>query len=63
MGAEAFAYDVIALDRVHSMVRFRISNLLVEVDVSQKGERPDAELRGRVLRAARQVAEKLNNSD
>ncbi|WP_329090754.1 protein kinase domain-containing protein [Streptosporangium sp. NBC_01469] len=63
VGAEAFAYDVIALDRVHSMVRFRISNLLVEVDVSQKGERPDAELRGRVLRAARQVAEKLNNSD
>ncbi|MGJ6963397.1 serine/threonine-protein kinase [Streptosporangium sp. G11] len=63
VGAEAFAYDVIALDRIHSTVRFRISNLLVEVDVSQKGERPNAELRGRALRVARQVAEKLNSSD
>ncbi|GAA4193293.1 hypothetical protein GCM10022252_36000 [Streptosporangium oxazolinicum] len=63
VGAEAFAYDLIALDRVNSTVHFRISNLLVEVNASQKGERPDAELRERVLRAARQVAEKLNNSD
>ncbi|MEU3164081.1 serine/threonine-protein kinase [Streptosporangium sp. NPDC006930] len=63
VGAEAFAFDVTALDRVHSTVRFRISNLLIEVDVSQKGERPNAELRGRALRAARQVAEKLNNLD
>ncbi|MFB9675446.1 serine/threonine-protein kinase [Streptosporangium vulgare] len=63
LGAEAFAYDVTALDRINSTVRFRISNLLVEVDVSQKGERPDAELRGHALRVARQVAEKLNSSD
>ncbi|WP_329425710.1 protein kinase [Streptosporangium sp. NBC_01495] len=63
LGAEAFAYDVIALDRIHSTVRFRISNLLVEVDMSQKGERPDAELRKQALRVARQVTEKLNNRD
>ncbi len=63
LGAEAFTYDVIALDRVHSTVRFRISNLLVEVDVSRKGERSDAKLRGQALRVARQVAERLNNRD
>jgi len=63
VGAEAFAYEVTALDRVHSTVRFRISNLLIEVDVSQKGELPNAEIRGQALRAARQVAEKLNNLD
>ncbi|MER5647444.1 serine/threonine-protein kinase [Streptosporangium sp. NPDC002524] len=63
LGAEAFAYEVVALDRVNSTVRFRISNLLVEVDVSRKGERPDAELREHALRVARQVAEKLNSSD
>ncbi|WP_436760488.1 serine/threonine-protein kinase [Streptosporangium sp. V21-05] len=63
LGAEAFAYDVTALDRINSTVRFRISNLLVEVDVSRKGDRPDAELRGQALRVARQVAEKLNSSD
>ncbi|MFF3442867.1 serine/threonine-protein kinase [Streptosporangium sp. NPDC002721] len=63
LGAEAFTYDVIALDQVHSTVRFRISNLMVEVDVSRKGERPDAALRGQALRVARQVAEKLNSRD
>ncbi|WP_440084018.1 serine/threonine-protein kinase [Streptosporangium sp. LJ11] len=63
LGAEAFTYDVIALDRIHSTVRFRISNLLVEVDVSRKGERSDAKLRGQALRVARQVAERLNSRD
>ncbi|MEU8383519.1 serine/threonine-protein kinase [Streptosporangium sp. NPDC048865] len=63
LGAEAFAYDVVALDRIHSTVRFRISNLMVEIDVSRKGGRPDAELRGQALRVARQVAEGLNSRD
>ncbi|MEU4535499.1 serine/threonine-protein kinase [Streptosporangium sp. NPDC023825] len=63
LGAEAFVYDVIVLDRVNSTVRFRISNLLVEVDVSREGERPDAGLRGQALRVARQVAERLNSRD
>ncbi|MER7134485.1 serine/threonine-protein kinase [Streptosporangium saharense] len=63
VGAEAFTYDVGALDRVHTVVRFRISNLLVEVNLSEKAKKVSPELRARSLRAAGLVAEELNSRD
>ncbi|GGP87605.1 serine/threonine-protein kinase [Streptosporangium pseudovulgare] len=63
IGAEAFAFDLTSLDRVYSTVRFRVSNVLVEVDVSRKGKRPDTALRGNALTAARRIAEELNSRD
>ncbi|MEV7005821.1 protein kinase [Streptosporangium sp. NPDC051022] len=63
IGAEAFAYDVGALDRVHTVVRFRVSNLLIEVNLSEKDKRVTPELRGRSVRVARLVAEELNSRD
>ncbi|MFF5209488.1 serine/threonine-protein kinase [Streptosporangium sp. NPDC000396] len=63
VGAEAFAYEIRVLDRVHSVIRFRVSNLLIEVNVSEKGERPSAELRRHALRTARLIAEELNGRD
>ncbi|MBG0828181.1 serine/threonine protein kinase [Planomonospora sp. ID67723] len=60
IGDEAFAYDTNVLDdRIHSTVRFRTSNLLVEVGVSMTGKRPTAELRRRALRTAKLVARSL----
>ncbi|MGV9770945.1 serine/threonine-protein kinase [Streptosporangium sp. NPDC003464] len=63
VGAEAFSYDVTALDRVHAVVRFRVSNLLIEANVSEKGRRAGTELRRHALHVARQVAEELNSRD
>ncbi|MFF4990962.1 serine/threonine-protein kinase [Streptosporangium saharense] len=63
VGAEAFTYDVGALDQAHTVVRFRISNLLVEVNLSEKAKKVSPELRARGLRAARLVAEELNSRD
>ncbi|MFF4411189.1 serine/threonine-protein kinase [Streptosporangium sp. NPDC001559] len=63
VGAEAFTYDVGSLDRVSMVIRFRISNLLVEVSLSEKAKRVSPELRTRGLRAARFAAEELNSRD
>ncbi|SFI50126.1 Serine/threonine protein kinase [Streptosporangium canum] len=63
IGAEAFAYDVRALDRIHSVIRFRVSNLLIEVNLSEKGKRATTELRQHTLRTARLIAEELNRRD
>ncbi|GAA3121709.1 hypothetical protein GCM10017600_16590 [Streptosporangium carneum] len=63
VGAEAFGYDVQALDKIHSVVRFRVSNLLIEVNLSEKGKRATPELRRQSVRAARLVAEELNGRD
>ncbi|MEV6861576.1 protein kinase [Streptosporangium subroseum] len=63
VGAEAFSYDVVALDEVHAVIRFRVSNLLIKVDVSEKGKQASTELREHALHAARQVAEELNSRD
>ncbi|MFJ2032467.1 serine/threonine-protein kinase [Streptosporangium sp. NPDC087985] len=63
VGKEAFAYDLRVLDRVQTLIRFRVSNLLIEVNVSEKGRRADSELRRHALRAARLIAEELNSRD
>ncbi|GAA4232855.1 hypothetical protein FHR32_004399 [Streptosporangium album] len=63
VGKEAFAYDIRALERVSALIRFRVSNLLIEVNVSRKGKLVDTELRRHALRAARLIAEGLNNRD
>ncbi|MFD0890501.1 hypothetical protein ACFQ08_38665, partial [Streptosporangium algeriense] len=63
VGAEAFGYDVGSLDRVTTVVRLRISNLLVEVSLSEEAKRVSPELRAKGLRAARLVAEELNGRD
>ncbi|MFD8556218.1 serine/threonine-protein kinase [Streptosporangium canum] len=63
VGAEAFSYDIVALDRAHAVIRFRVSNLLIEVNASEKGARAGAELRKHALRTARLVAEELNGRD
>ncbi|WP_207621166.1 hypothetical protein, partial [Streptosporangium minutum] len=63
VGAEAFSYDIVALDQAHAIVRFRVSNLLIEVNASEKAARADAELRKHALRTARLVAEELNGRD
>ncbi|MEV4376089.1 serine/threonine-protein kinase [Streptosporangium sp. NPDC049644] len=63
VGAEAFAYDVVALDRIHSVIRFRVSNLLVEVNLSEAGKRAGTALRQDALKIARQVSEELNSRD
>ncbi|WP_433252973.1 serine/threonine-protein kinase [Streptosporangium sp. CA-135522] len=63
VGAEAFSYDLVSLERVSSVIRFRVSNLLIEVSVSEKGERAGTELRRQALHTARQVAEELNSRD
>ncbi|MEV8631185.1 serine/threonine-protein kinase [Streptosporangium sp. NPDC051023] len=63
IGAEAFAYEVGALERAHEVIRFRVSNLLIEVNLSQKGKRVTPELRRRTVRTAQLVAEELNSRD
>ncbi|WP_051751685.1 serine/threonine-protein kinase [Streptosporangium amethystogenes] len=63
VGAEAFSYDVVALDRIHSVIRFRVSNLLVEVNLSEVGKRAGTALRRDTLKIARQVSEELNSRD
>ena len=63
VGAETFSYDVIALDEISAIIRFRVSNLLIEVNVSEKGKRASTELRGHALHLARQVSEELNSRD
>ncbi|MFF0307696.1 protein kinase [Streptosporangium sp. NPDC004379] len=63
IGAEAFAFDLTSGDRVYSEVHFRVSNVLVEVNVSRKGKQAGAALRGNALTAARQIAEELNSRD
>jgi serine/threonine protein kinase len=63
VGAETFSYDVRALDEISAIIRFRVSNLLIEVNVSEKGKRASTELRGHALHLARQVAEELNSRD
>jgi hypothetical protein len=40
-----------------------VSNLLVEVDLSEEAERPAPALRRKVLAAARAAAEELNSRD
>ncbi|GII01065.1 serine/threonine-protein kinase [Planobispora takensis] len=60
VGDEAFAYDVIALERAHSVVRFRSADLLVEVNLSMDGERAAPALRSRTLRTAKVVAGRLD---
>ncbi|WP_326820348.1 serine/threonine-protein kinase [Streptosporangium sp. NBC_01756] len=63
VGKEAFGYDLRALDRVSALIRFRVGNLLVQVNVSKKGKRVDTGLRRHALRVARLIAEELNNRD
>lgn len=63
VGAEAFTYDVIVLGRIHVVIRFRISNLLIEVSLSEKGGRATPDLRRQALRSARLIAEELNRRD
>ncbi|MER5427318.1 serine/threonine-protein kinase [Streptosporangium roseum] len=63
VGTEAFSYDIVALDRAHAIIRFRVSNLLVEVNVSEEGKRAGTELRKHALHTARLVAEELNSRD
>ncbi|GAA2866589.1 hypothetical protein GCM10010517_26110 [Streptosporangium fragile] len=64
VGAEAFSYDVVTLgERIHTIIRFRVSNLLIEVNLSEKGRRAGPKLRRDALRVARQVAEELNSRD
>ncbi|GHH68659.1 hypothetical protein GCM10017673_18100 [Streptosporangium violaceochromogenes] len=63
VGAEAFAYDMTALDRAHAVIRFRVSNLLVEVSLSEKSRRVTPALRRKALHAARLAAEELNRRD
>ncbi|MEU0481093.1 serine/threonine-protein kinase [Streptosporangium sp. NPDC006013] len=63
VGAEAFSYDVVALNRIHSVIRFRVSNLLVEVNLSEMGKRAGTALRQDALKIARQVSEELNSRD
>jgi tRNA A-37 threonylcarbamoyl transferase component Bud32 len=64
LGADSFGYDSVSLgDRAYSHVVFRVSNLLVEVDLSEEAERPAPALRRKVLAAARAAAEELNSRD
>ncbi|MEU0517005.1 protein kinase [Streptosporangium sp. NPDC006007] len=63
VGAEAFTYDVVVLGRIHVVIRFRISNLLIEVSLSEKGERATPDLRRQALRSARLIVEELNRRD
>lgn len=63
VGAESFSYDSVALDQVNAIIRFRVSNLLIQVNVSEKGERASTELRRHALHVARQVSEELNSRD
>ncbi|GAA2991807.1 serine/threonine-protein kinase [Streptosporangium longisporum] len=63
MGAEAFTYDVVSLERVSCVIRFRVSNLLVKVDLSEDGKRAGTPLRRQALRIARQISEELNSRD
>nr|BFE86938.1 hypothetical protein GCM10020093_095390 [Planobispora longispora] len=60
VGEEAFGYELTALDRAHSVIRFRSSNLLVEVNLSMTGKRATADLRRRALRTAQVVARGLD---
>ncbi|GIH89873.1 serine/threonine-protein kinase [Planobispora siamensis] len=62
VGDEAFAYDVIATERAHSVVRFRSADLLVEVNLSTGGERATSALRSRTLRTAKVIAGRLDRN-
>ncbi|MBB2909848.1 hypothetical protein FHS43_001094 [Streptosporangium becharense] len=60
VGEEAFTYDVTSLDYINSSVlRFRYSNLLVEVNLSATDRPLTAGLRRTTLRTARLVAGEL----
>ncbi|MEU4832037.1 serine/threonine-protein kinase [Streptosporangium sp. NPDC023615] len=63
VGAEAFSYDTLTGGRAYCVIRFRVSNLLVKVTLSEKGKRVGTPLRRQTLQVARQVSEELNSRD
>ncbi|MCG5216185.1 serine/threonine-protein kinase [Streptosporangium sp. KLBMP 9127] len=64
VGKDSFRHDTVSLgSRAYSTIDFRSSNLLVEVQLSEKAEQPTRILRRNALETARAVAEELNSRD